>query len=473
MATLLRATSPTSVVIGPFVSTGATAQTAIEVSSATIVDLYKITAKSDITTTTAGANAMAHVANGYYSLVLTSGNTDTVGPLMITADSTGSMSVWARYQVIPAAIYDALMTGTVTLDSTFANGAQASSLLAMGVSVASTLTRVTASNVAEASALAKIDIIDTVVDSIKVETASSLAKIDIIDTVVDGIKVETASSLAKIDIIDTVVDGIKVETASSLVWIASAHANIATVDTVVDAIKVETASSLVRIVAVPSATWDIAIAAHVTSGTTAEALNAAGGAGDPWVTALPGSYTGAQAGAILSAVNINMSSSLAKIDIIDTVVDAVKVDTASSQVWIASVHANIATMDGAVSSMQGDVTTTLGIIQTAAVDLASIAVDTASALVNIALLPTAATINAQVLDVLNVDTFAEPGQEAPAATNTLAKKIGYTYKFLRNKITTTSALTSIYDDTGAVVDQKATVSDDGTTFTRGEFGSGA
>lgn len=81
-------------------------------------------------------------------------------------------------------------------------------------------------------------------------------------------------------------------------------------------------------------------------------------------------------------------------------------------------------------------------------------------------------VNAEVVDALNVDTYAEPGQEAPGATVSLAKKINYLYKFLRNKITQTSTTLSVYNDAETVVDQKATVSDDATTYTRGEIGTG-
>ncbi|KKN05119.1 hypothetical protein LCGC14_1090430 [marine sediment metagenome] len=82
------------------------------------------------------------------------------------------------------------------------------------------------------------------------------------------------------------------------------------------------------------------------------------------------------------------------------------------------------------------------------------------------------SVNTEVLDVLNTDTFAEPGQEAPPATTSLVKKIGYLYKFLRNKIITDATGVEVYNDAGAVVDQKSTISDDGTDFTRGKFGSG-
>ena len=84
-----------------------------------------------------------------------------------------------------------------------------------------------------------------------------------------------------------------------------------------------------------------------------------------------------------------------------------------------------------------------------------------------------ADVNAEVVDALNVDTYAEPGQGAPAATTTLVAKLGYVYKFLRNKIEQTATETKVYNDDGTTVGQKATVSDDATTYTRGEFGTGA
>ena len=84
----------------------------------------------------------------------------------------------------------------------------------------------------------------------------------------------------------------------------------------------------------------------------------------------------------------------------------------------------------------------------------------------------AATVNAQVVDALATDTYAEPGQESPGATVSLSTKISYLYKAFRNKITQTATTLSIYNDAEAVVDQKATVSDDATTYTRGEIDTG-
>lgn len=83
---------------------------------------------------------------------------------------------------------------------------------------------------------------------------------------------------------------------------------------------------------------------------------------------------------------------------------------------------------------------------------------------------TAAAVNAEVVDALNVDTYAEPGSGAPGATISLAQKIGYLYKAFRNKVTQTSTEYKLYADDESTVHQKATVADDGTTFTRGEVG---
>jgi len=83
-----------------------------------------------------------------------------------------------------------------------------------------------------------------------------------------------------------------------------------------------------------------------------------------------------------------------------------------------------------------------------------------------------AQVNAEVLDVLNVDTFAEPGQGTPPATTSLINKIGYLYKFLINKITNDGSETKVYNNASSVVDQKASTTDSAGTFTRDKFETG-
>lgn len=84
----------------------------------------------------------------------------------------------------------------------------------------------------------------------------------------------------------------------------------------------------------------------------------------------------------------------------------------------------------------------------------------------------AAQVKAEVVVALATDTYAEPGQGAVAATASLKDKIGYLHKAARNRKTQDSALWSLYSDNGTTVDQKSTVSDNGTIAERAEVVSG-
>lgn len=85
----------------------------------------------------------------------------------------------------------------------------------------------------------------------------------------------------------------------------------------------------------------------------------------------------------------------------------------------------------------------------------------------------AAQVNAEVLDVISVDTFSLPGQGAPPATPTFVEMASYNYKFFRNPKESDNTETRLFNDAGTVVDQKSTDSFDGTVFTAGKMGSGA
>lgn len=156
-----------------------------------------------------------------------------------------------------------------------------------------------------------------------------------------------------------------------------------------------------------------------------------------------------------------------KIDTIDTVVDAILVDTA--EIGTAGAGLTNINLPDQAMNITGNITGNLsGSVGSVTGNVGGNVTGSVGSLATQA----KADVNAEVLDVLNTDTFAEPGQEAPAATNTLVKKIGYLFKFLRNKITQTSTTMSVFADDGTTVDQKSTVSDDGTTYTRGEIASG-
>lgn len=117
---------------------------------------------------------------------------------------------------------------------------------------------------------------------------------------------------------------------------------------------------------------------------------------------------------------------------------------------VASVSGAVGSVTGAVGSVTGNVTGSVGSLAAQA----------------------KADVNAEVLDVLNVDTFAQPGQATPAATTTIRLMLAYLYKAFRNRATQTASQYSLYNDDAVTVDQKATFSDDLTTADRGEVATG-
>lgn len=235
-------------------------------------------------------------------------------------------------------------------------------------------------------------------------TASALATVD---TVVDGIQTDLSNGTDGLGAIKTAVDAIPTSnpTAAAIadaVWDESAASHVAAGSTG-EALGNATAPTAAQ---VADAVWEEAIADHSgTSGSTAESLAAAGGSGDPWITSLPGSYTGTQAGKILADILDDTGTTIpGTIATVDANVDAILADTADMQPKLgtpagASMSADIA----AVKSDTGAILTDTAEIGAAGAGLTALA--TASAL---------ATVDSNV-DAILVDT----GTTLPASIDAL------------------------------------------------------
>lgn len=86
----------------------------------------------------------------------------------------------------------------------------------------------------------------------------------------------------------------------------------------------------------------------------------------------------------------------------------------------------------------------------------------------------AALVNAEVVDVMRVDTIAELAQAIPAATPTFATGLMLMYMGIRNKldIDRTAATKEIHNDAGTQIAVKTT-SDDGTTYSEAKMAAGS
>jgi hypothetical protein len=129
--------------------------------------------------------------------------------------------------------------------------------------------------------------------------------------------------------------------------------------------------------------WDDVLAEHLTAGTTGAALNAAGSAGDPWNTALPGAYGAGTAGKIIGDnLNATISSRATQtsVDTIDDFLDT-EITDIRNRLPAALVGGR---MDSSVGAMAADVLTAAAINAAAftsakfaagAIDAAALAAD--------------------------------------------------------------------------------------------------
>lgn len=79
-----------------------------------------------------------------------------------------------------------------------------------------------------------------------------------------------------------------------------------------------------------------------------------------------------------------------------------------------------------------------------------------------------AEVNAEMLDVLQTDTFAELAA-IPAATSSIKDKLTFVFMLARNQLEQTSTTATLRRDDTTTPVGTATVSDDGTTATKGEW----
>lgn len=203
-----------------------------------------------------------------------------------------------------------------------------------------------------------------------------------------------------------------------------------------------------------------------------------------------GAPAGASISADIAAVKVDTAAILVdtgttldgKIDTIDTNVDSILVDTAeigAAGAGLTNINLPNQTMDivgsitGNLSGSVGSVTGAVGSVTGAVGSVAGNVDGNVTGTVGSLAAQAKADVNAEVLDVLNVDTFAEPGQGTPSATTTLVAKLGYLFKNWRNKKTQTATEWALYNDDTTTKGQESVVSDDGTTATKGEISTGA
>lgn len=129
---------------------------------------------------------------------------------------------------------------------------------------------------------------------------------------------------------------------------------------------------------------------------------------------------------------------------------------------VASVTAGVTLAAAAVQAIWDALTSAL----TTSGSIGKLIVDNLNAAITSRATP--AQVNAEVVDALNVDTYAEL-VALPAAASSIVDRLSFIFALCRNKITQTGTTQNLRNDTDAGNIATTAVSDDNTTFIKGEW----
>ncbi len=285
---LLKQSTAATIVLGPFVddTDGKTAKTGLTISQADVLlhksDGTSIAQKNDATSAT-------HRSSGYYTVPLDTTDTNTLGRLRVMVSESGALPVWADYMVVPAVVYDSLIGGSdyLQVDAVQVEGSDATNQIRD--SVVDDATRIDASAL---NTLSGHDPGENIMGATDLGTGSGLTAIPWNAAWDAEVQSECADALNAYD------PPTKAELDSGL----GALNDLSAAD-------------------VENAVLDADLADHEDAGSVGAGIAAAGSAGDPWATTLPGSYGAGTAGKIVGD-NLN-----APVGTVDAVVDAIKAQT--------------------------------------------------------------------------------------------------------------------------------------------------
>ncbi len=252
----------------------------------------------------------------YLDLTATEMNADTVAVIVKTSSSGAKTTVLVMYPLetadTPVDVL-AISGDTVAADNLEAAADGTGYNLGGGSIVAASVTAAVTANTTQLAG-------QTVTAAAGVTFPSTVSSLT-----AAGVRTELATELGRIDV------------ATSTRLAGSAYTTPPTAGAIADAV------------------WDETIGDHLTAGSTGAALNAAGSAGDPWTTTLPGSYTGSQAGKILADILVDTGTTLqAEVDDIQSRLPAALV-SGRMDASVGAMAANVLTASALATDAVGEI----------------------------------------------------------------------------------------------------------------------
>ena len=410
----LKTNTAVRIAVGPLVdpTDGKTAETALTVTGMTVDILQMdndgtaVNRTSFSPTASGGNNDMVHITNdavGMYDLELTASQLNFLGNArLVFYDLDGFLVHWIDIQVVSAAYFDwkygtTLPNVNVTQISGDSTAADNCELMFDGTGYAGGTTKLdvnvaTISNNAITAASINADAITNAKIADNAIAAENIAADAITAAKIANGAIDAATFAADVDaeiatmvwnaatasyggagtygqaVEDTLADTNELQTNQGN-WLTatgfSTHSAADVADAVWDEVlhtaheEAGSASVLLQGATAPSAAdvadavWNETLADHIGAGSTGNALNAAGSSGDPWATALPGSYGAGTAGLLLGTTIPNA------IDAIDNYVDT-EIGTLTTELAkVPKSDSNVSWNATALAAIQGECTNAL------------------------------------------------------------------------------------------------------------------
>ena len=389
-----------TLIVGPVLdSTGA------EYTSAVIGDL-SISKNGGTLTALAAAATLTHIANGQYTLVMTTGNLDTLGRAQITCNKSTYQMPPIGLVVVPAMVFDSLVLGTDVLQSDVTQFGGTAGTFAAGIPTA-------------------------VLDS-----ADKAALVDLIwDEATSG---HTTAGTYGGRIVRATDSNTEVQITGSNHIAADVHEFQTGVITAGDFAANSITASALATDAVTEIQTGLATAATALSTTQ-------------WTNTLA-TDLGTTNTTVATNLNATVSSRSTQTSV-DTIDDLLDTEMPALTAAVAAEAVKTSAIKAKTDNLPTD---------PADQSLVEAAITAATSP-----LATPAQVNAEVVDVLSVDTFAELSAP-PAATSSLKDKLTWLFMYARNKVTQTATTRTLYRDDTTTVAGTSGTSDNGTTFTKGE-----
>lgn len=443
---LKQSTASQEIVLGPFLDStdGNTAETGLTIANTDI----KLWLAGAITLADKTAGGATHIANGIYYAVLDATDTATLGSMTIFCHPTGALATKLECCVLAANVYDALIGGgdLLEVDTTFWGGTAVAS---------------------------------AVVPANAIQISGDATAADNLETMLDG---TGGQSLTLGSIVVNNSAGTAVSFTSSG---GNGNGLLIAGNGTGAGFRVNAGTTGIGLDINGGATSGVGMTVDSTSG---DAVQFTAGGGNSDGLQLAGFGTGqglsATGGTLGGGASFTGGATLGRgIVALSYAQEAVLFQTNAT-----NEDALMLTPNGTGLGINGTLSAvnTVNGLAADVVTAASLATDAVTEIqTGLSTLDAAGVRTAVGLASANLDTqlgavpaavwsatFTLPGQVAPSNTPTAEGALGFMYKLSRNKIEQTATTTSVYDDAGTTVDHKSTISDDATTFTRGEFAAG-